>query len=48
MCLGILPTCVSVHHVNIVNMFPQRQEEGVGSSGTGVTGGLSCHVGALN
>lgn len=48
MCLGILPRWVFVHHVNIVNIFPQRQEEGVGSSGTGVTGGLSCHVGALN
>lgn len=36
-CMGvILPTCMSVSHVYSV---PQRPEKGVGSHGTGVTGG---------
>jgi hypothetical protein len=34
MCMGILPVCMSVHHVHAV---PMKPEEDVGSPETGVT-----------
>lgn len=37
MCMGILPTCTSVHPLSIY--CPQRPEEGAESSGTGVSNG---------
>lgn len=38
MCLIILPACMYVNHVYA--WCPQRSDEGVGSPGTGVTGGF--------
>lgn len=37
MCMCVLPTCMSMQHMCV--LCPQRPEEGVGSSGTGVTDG---------
>lgn len=48
MCLIILPACMYVNHVYA--WWPQRSGEGVGSPGTGVTGGfkLLCGCWDLN
>jgi hypothetical protein len=35
MCVSVLPTCMCV--CNVHGWYPQRSEEGVGSTGTGVT-----------
>lgn len=36
-CVGILPVCISVHHMHA--LCPWRSEDGIESSGTGLTDG---------
>ena len=48
MCVDILPSCISMHHV--CSLFPKRPEESVMSLGAGVTYGceLPCRCWKLN
>lgn len=44
--MGVLPASTSVYHVSA--WWPQKPEEGIGSSGSGVSDlqmEVSCHVG---